>query len=400
MRVLCGALFPMTDTCGLCRSANLESAYKPHGSGRGLTVHVCTHCGLVQSLPRIDKAPRREAAVSSGADWGNVRYGKGFRAEACLAMIAAHADLRGSLSVLDVGSNRGAFARALLAMAPNAQLTCVEPDERVADACANLDRTTLINARIENVKLPSACFDIVHSCHTIEHLASPASVIADHWRVLKPGGLLVVDAPNIALIGSEDVLEEWFIDKHLYHFSKTTLSRLLDASGFETVGEPDPNDRENLLFAARKWAVAARPVKRDGKEVDNAMALFSTYLTNRARNLAALENVASEISSLAPERVALWGAGRLFDALVLQGHFNPKTLTLLIDTHLKDHMAERHGVALSGPDAIAAADPGVIVVMSRAFSGEIAQAAAKAAPKAEIIFYADLLSRARTRLAA
>jgi hypothetical protein len=38
--------------------------------------------------------------------------------------------------------------------------------------------------------------------------------------------------------------------------------------------------------------------------------------------------------------------------------------------------------------------------MSRAFSSEIAQAAAKAAPKAEIIFYADLLSRARTRLAA
>jgi len=390
----------MTDACGLCRSPTLESVYKPQGSGRGLTVHLCTHCGLLQSLPRIDHAPRRAAAVSSGADWGNVRYGKGFRTEACLAMIKAHVDLRGSLSVLDIGSNRGSFARAMLAAAPQAQLTCVEPDERVANSCTSLERTSLIRARIEDVKLPSASFDIVHSCHTIEHLASPASVLADHWRVLKPGGLLIVDAPNVALIGTDDVLEEWFIDKHLYHFSKTTLSRLLDASGFETVGEPDPNDRENLLFAARKWAVAARPVKRDGKEADAALSLFSTYLVNRARNLAVLQDVAKEIANLAPERVALWGAGRLFDALVLQGGFNPKTLTLLIDTHLKDHMTERHGVALSGPDAIAAADPGVIVVMSRAFSGEIAQAAAKTAPRAEIIFYSDLLSRARTRLAA
>ena len=390
----------MTDTCGLCRSPKLESVYKPHGSGRGLTVHLCTNCGLMQSLPRIDRAPRRAAAVSSGADWGNVRYGKGFRTDACMAMIKAHTDLRYALSVLDVGSNRGSFARAMLAAAPRAQLTCVEPDERVANSCAELERTTLITSRIEDVKLPSASFDIVHSCHTIEHLASPASVIADHWRVLKPGGLLIMDAPNIALIGADDVLEEWFIDKHLYHFSKTTLTRLLDASGFETVGEPDPNDRENLLIAARKWAVAARPVKRDGKEIDAALGLLSTYLVNRARNLAVLEDVATEIASFAPERVALWGAGRLFDALVLQGRFNPKLLTLLIDTHLKDHMAERHGVALSGPDAIEKADPRVIVVMSRAFSGEIAQAAAKAAPQAAIVFYADLLSRARTRLAA
>ena len=52
---------------------------KPEGSGRGLKIHLCRHCGLVQSLPRIDRAPRRSAAVSSGADWGNVRYGKGFR---------------------------------------------------------------------------------------------------------------------------------------------------------------------------------------------------------------------------------------------------------------------------------------------------------------------------------
>jgi SAM-dependent methyltransferase len=391
---------PMTELCDLCRSPDLEPLYQPAGSERGLDVYVCTDCGLVQSLPRIDRAPRRAAAISSGADWGNVRYGKGFRTHACLSLMRTQADFGARLSVLDVGSNRGAFARAFLAAAPEASLTCVEPDERVAGSCAGLDRAELIRTRIEDTRLPDAGFDIVHSCHTIEHLASPARTLADHWRVLKPGGLLIVDAPDIALIGAEDIVEEWFIDKHLYHFSKKTLAHCLESSGFEIVGAPDASDRENLLFAARKGPIGAGIVQQDSDEVAAALSLVTAYVTNRARNLSVLTHVAAEIASLAPKGVALWGAGRLFDALVTHGGFNPKSLRLLIDTHLKAHAGERHGVALSSPEALPAADIGAIVVMSRAFSGEIARAAAQAAPNAQILLYSDLLARARAKRAA
>src|SRR3954470_2923115 len=111
----------MSERCDVCRSSRLEPVYHPADSGRGIFVHLCSDCGLLQSLPRIDRAPRRAAAISSGADWGNVRYGKGFRTKQCLSVTEAHADLRASLSVLDVGSNRGSFARAFLEAAPNAR---------------------------------------------------------------------------------------------------------------------------------------------------------------------------------------------------------------------------------------------------------------------------------------
>ena len=331
----------MIETCDICHASALEKIYEPSGGGRGLSVYLCSNCGLVQSLPRADRAPRRSAAVSSGADWGNVRYGKGFRTEACLKRLGTHADLGQPLSVLDVGSNRGSFARALLAAAPNAQLTCVEPDERVVQSCAGLERTTLVHARIEDAALAEESFDVVHSCHTIEHLASPYAVLTDHWRTLKQGGLLIVDAPNIALIGGDDILEEWFIDKHLYHFSRATLTWLLTACGFEIVGSPDPADRENLLFAARKRPLPARSVRRDPSEVEWSRALIASYVKNRARNLAALTHVAAELKRMAPRRVALWGAGRLFDALVLNGGFDPKSLVGLVDTHLKQHKIGR-----------------------------------------------------------
>ena len=389
----------MTETCDTCQSSNLEAVYEPEGGGRGLKIYLCNNCGLLQSLPRIDNAPRRAAAVSSGADWGNVRYGKGFRTQVCLDALSKHADLTGAVRVLDVGSNRGSFVRALLAQAPNAQIVAVEPDERVVDSCKGLERVETIHARIENTNLPDAGFDIVHSCHTIEHLGHALSVLKDHHRVLKPGGLMVMDAPNADLIGGPDILEEWFIDKHLYHYSPGTLAAVIKAAGFEIVQQPDPADRENVLILARKRdaADAAQP---DTAEVAHGRDLMDRYRKNRAMNRNALREVAAQLTSLSPKRVVLWGAGRLFDSLVLHGGFDPKTLAALVDTHLIKHMKERHGTTLQGEDALEKVHPGVIVIMSRAFAGEISAIARPRAPGATILVYADLLSQARQRLAA
>jgi SAM-dependent methyltransferase len=391
----------MRDVCELCRHDALRAIYTPERSTRGITVHLCDHCGLLQSLPRIDRAERAAAAVSSGADWGNVRYGKGFRTQVAIEAIARHADLNSDIVLLDVGSNRASFARKFLEVAPNAAIIAVEPDERVADSVRELARTELIRARIEDVPLESGRFDIVHSCHTIEHLAHPAHVLADHWRVLKDDGLLILDAPNTAILGSFDIVEEWFIDKHLYHFSVHTLERMIEEAGFEIIEGPDSGDRSNLFFVARKaTAAACHRRANDNSEVSRADALVTKYVSTRARNLVALTEVAAEIAELAPRGVAIWGAGRLFDSLVVHGHLNARDLTLLIDTHLKPLVGQRHGCALADPEALSESDASVIVVMSRDFAGEIAAHAKTLAPHAEILFYSDLLTRASTRLAA
>ncbi len=387
--------------CDFCGRDSLQFAYQPDGSTRGLKVYLCRHCGLVQSAPRIDRTEKRHAAaVSGGADWGNVRYGKGFRTQAAMEALARHGNFDSVASLLDVGSNRGRFAAAFLDAAPQAQVTAVEPDERYADSCAGLPRTHLMQSRIEDAALPDASFDIVHSCHTIEHLAHPFASLKDHARVLKPGGLLILDAPNIALIGGDDILEEWFIDKHLYHFSEPVLRRMIEAVGFCIVEHPDSKDRINLLFVAKKSGEPAADVTADAAEVARAETRLASYVETRAANCAALTAAARELESLKPQRVALWGAGRLFDSLVRTGGFDPASLTLLIDAHLVQHMESRHGVRLNAPEALAQTPVDVIVVMSRGFSDEIVAAARRLAPKARIILYADLLARARLAKAA
>jgi SAM-dependent methyltransferase len=390
----------MSVSCDFCGHDSLQYAYTPDGGTRGLKVYVCAHCGLTQSAPRIARTrDRHGAAVSGGADWGNVRYGKGFRTRQALDAIARHADLNTSLTVLDVGSNRGSFARALLEAAPRVALTALEPDERYADSSAGLERTELVQARTEHTHFDDARFDIVHSCHTIEHLGEPFAALIDHARVLKDGGLLVIDAPNTALIGGEDIVEEWFIDKHMFHFSARTLSRMIEAAGFTIIEQSDPADAINLLFVARKTGIPNRAIAADPAEAVQALALIASYQKTRAHNLAALSAAAREISALAPRRVALWGAGRLFDMLVREGGFDPATLALLIDANLKKHMDRRHGVALSTPDDLAG-NADVVVVMSRMFADEITADVKTRAPRAEIILYADLLGRARAARAA
>jgi hypothetical protein len=128
--------------------------------------------------------------------------------------------------------------------------------------------------------------------------------------------------------------------------------------------------------------------------------LLASYEQTRADNLAALVEAAAEIESLAHRRVALWGAGRLFDSLVTAGGFNPKCLTLLIDTHLAALVAERHGVKPCIPETLRETPADVIVIMSRGFADEIVAEAKMLAPQAEIILYADLLARARLARAA
>lgn len=387
----------MQEFCELCGRDSLILAYAPDRSARGISVHICSWCGLVQSLPRLDHVPRKPAAVSSGADWGNVRYGKGFRTDIALEAVKRFAP-DGGFTLLDVGSNRGRFVDALKVACPKAKITAVEPDERVADSVKG--KADLHACRIEQVHFRNEDFDVIHSCHTIEHLAHPARTLRDHHRVLKEGGILVLDAPNIDLIGSDDIVEEWFIDKHLYHFSARTLVSMIEHAGFEILLLPDPKDRENLFVVARKTAMPATPIAADPKEVDRAVELVSTYAATRSHNIDALGAAAKELTTLAPKGIAMWGAGRIFDTLVVHGGFDPKLLKALIDIHLKPHVAERHGFPLSGPEALDEIQPGVVVVMSRGFAGEIAADAKKRAPAADILLFTDLLGRARLHLAA
>jgi 2-polyprenyl-3-methyl-5-hydroxy-6-metoxy-1,4-benzoquinol methylase len=390
----------MSDNCDLCGNATLEQVYAPQGSVRKLTVWLCTHCGLVQSLPRIDHAPRQKASVSADANWGNVRYGKGFRAEANLSTLKPFLPKRRPLRVLDVGASRGAFSLEMKTAYPSAEILGIEPDERVVGAWATKPGFTWLHARLEDTRLEQNSFDLIYSCHTLEHVKSAREALRHHWETLTPHGHLLIEVPNLAMIGLADIVEEFFIDKHLYHFSARTLSRLLSASGFRVVAIADPRDTINVTIVAVKADAGAVPVESDPREVESATALISSYHAARLQNLTALTSVARMIDAMAPRKVAVWGAGRLLNSLIQNGGLKPASLAAVVDKHLIRYAQDAHGIRLTAPTDLASLKPDVVVVMSRSFADEIREEAQVRVPGCEVVAYADLLARAKTPAAA
>lgn len=78
-------------------------------------------------------------------------------------------------------------------------------------------------------------FDVVMFNHSLEHMYDPLEILRETYRILKPGGLLLVTVPNAAsfeawLFGRWWV--HWDVPRHLYHFTTETMSRLVEKAGF------------------------------------------------------------------------------------------------------------------------------------------------------------------------
>ena len=139
----------MSDHCDLCQSGQLRCVYWPDTTERGLSVYLCQRCGLVQSLPRIDHVAKRLVSTSSGAAWGNVRYGKAFRTASAIGAISRVLPLSRVACCLDVGSNRGSFVLRLRELNPTSEVWAIEPDTIVVDRYAGRDDIRCLSTRLE-----------------------------------------------------------------------------------------------------------------------------------------------------------------------------------------------------------------------------------------------------------
>jgi SAM-dependent methyltransferase len=82
--------------------------------------------------------------------------------------------------------------------------------------------------------LPADHFDVVTIWHVLEHLPDPARALAQVRRILKPGGLALIEVPNFGGWQGRLGGAAWFhltVPLHLFHFEKHTLARLLVQNG-------------------------------------------------------------------------------------------------------------------------------------------------------------------------
>jgi SAM-dependent methyltransferase len=91
---------------------------------------------------------------------------------------------------------------------------------------------------LEQAKLPREGFDVVTFFDVLEHLPAPRRVLEEAIALLKPGGLLVAQSPNLRSLMAwltGDLWHWYVLPNHLHHFTPSTMERLLHSAGLTPV---------------------------------------------------------------------------------------------------------------------------------------------------------------------
>ena len=102
------------------------------------------------------------------------------------------------MSVLELGSGPGFSTEKLLTLLPTSQITAIEVDPvmvqqtRQSIQAQPTERFIVVEASAVNTGLPNNCMDFAIARLLFQHLPDPVEVAKETFRVLKPGGVLVI----------------------------------------------------------------------------------------------------------------------------------------------------------------------------------------------------------------
>lgn len=147
--------------------------------------------------------------------------------------------------VLDVGCGRGTLLAALADRGLEAHGLEINPDAAEgADPRAKIR----IAGSLAEAGYSANSFDMVIYWHVFEHLRDPRAALEEVWRVLRPGGFVVIAVPNFSSWQARSTGAAWFhLDppRHIYHFPVASLKTLLTNCGFTCRSEHHFSLRQN-----------------------------------------------------------------------------------------------------------------------------------------------------------
>jgi FkbM family methyltransferase len=290
----------------------------------------------------------------------------------------SHVDWSKISQVMDVGANRGDFVLWMSAKHPEVRILAVEPDASVISRYSGLPHVESRVDRLENILLASGVFDLVFCSHTLEHARSASLMLRQIHASMRPGGWLMLEVPNLAAIDLPDIVEEFFIDKHAFHFDRGTLIDFVRQCGFTVVSGRADVDPLNVTLLLRRAGEAGNFRSTDGSaRAERHLEWIEAYRRRLPANRQLLRRVVDEkLRPLAKrQKVAYWGAGRIFDALVKYGGLSRAEICCLVDRFLFEIVKETHGVPIDKPERLRLVEPQVIVILGNSAEASMAKQA-------------------------
>jgi SAM-dependent methyltransferase len=231
----------------------------------------CAKCELIRLYPW--PSPAELAAFYPDHYWFDAgedtsgqlaeRYRRFVLADHVRFVMGAVRAARIDAPVLDVGCGGGLFLRML----QDRGIPVLGLDVAVAAAGVAWRRQGVpaVCASLSRAPFPPATFSVVTMFHVLEHLYDPAAYVDEARRLLKPGGRLIVQVPNIDCWQYFLAGENWNgvdIPRHLIHFKARDVDALLQDCGFEIVRHKHFSWRDNPAGLATTIAPFLDPMSR------------------------------------------------------------------------------------------------------------------------------------------
>lgn len=138
--------------------------------------------------------------------------------------------------LLDVGSGFGFFLSEMRER--GWEVVGVEISQKAMEYARSILGLTVHEGPLEKVGFPESQFDVVSGFYVIEHLPNPLAFLKECFRILKPGGLLLLRYPHstpiknfLRFFGIANRLYD--LPAHLSDFSPIMIQQCLKRAGFK-----------------------------------------------------------------------------------------------------------------------------------------------------------------------
>lgn len=192
----------------------------------------CLKCGLVYVNPRINAkivADSYKDAIDEVYVQGAAGRQHTFRQ--CARKISQWRKPPGRL--LDIGCAAGFFVREARDRGWDA--IGIEPSKWLVSWGVKNLKERLYTGTLKQGRFKDKEFDILTMWDVLEHVPDPMGELHECNRILKAGGMLIVNYPDFGSILAKLAGRNWWflLSNHLYYFTPVTMRRYLEKAGFE-----------------------------------------------------------------------------------------------------------------------------------------------------------------------
>jgi len=238
--------------CVVCKSAEIGNTVSSSAQGDKsgtLQVVECSACGHAQLHPPVysqnfyeEDGQVNNVIETYGTPFETLIEHSWIEARRRLARFKKHGvDLckqnSNSLDVIDVGGGYGFFGKVLAENIPYAKVCVLDPSRariekgRELMTQSSVPESLRFSGELLDEKYADThneTFDLVTMWHVLEHLTDPVGMLQNAYKLLRKGGALCVEVPNLndELMGlSSAFRDRSFIVEHISYFSPSLLEK-------------------------------------------------------------------------------------------------------------------------------------------------------------------------------